>query len=40
MTEAIRRSRNFQVHLGHLTITGLCPDCSAEEAGRRSLADA
>ena len=34
LVEGLERSRGFRVHIGHLTVTGVCADCG--RAGRRA----
>ena len=32
LVEGLERSRGFRVHLGHLTVTGVCADCAAQRS--------
>lgn len=32
LVDGLQRSRGFRVHLGHLTVTGVCADCAAQRS--------
>jgi Fur family ferric uptake transcriptional regulator len=32
LVEGLERSRGFRVHIGHLTVTGVCADCAAQRS--------
>jgi Fur family transcriptional regulator, ferric uptake regulator len=40
LVRSLRRSRGFRVHVGHLTIAGVCADCRRSEPRARTMTKA